>query len=139
MELIEAEPVDTLDNSNLYNPAKVMVSDRINKIEIAVRDEYAQTEVIYTATNKDSGETDKVKAISNPLAASQTVAEWFLTVLQRRIYYDLQERGNPAREITDIVKIYDAYFENRNAIITKQEYLFDGTLRANSEAWGGGI
>lgn len=129
--------VDTLNNDNLYEPANVSVSDRINKVEITARNEYAETEVIYTATNKEPGEVDKVKSIDNPLVTSSDVAEWILAVLQKRIIYSLTERGNPAREIGDTVKIYDAYGENRNALITREECSFNGTLRANSAAWEG--
>ena len=128
---------DTLDNSNLSDPAKVLVSDRINIVEITARDEYGNTEVIYTAANKEPGEIDKIKTVDNPLVISVDTAEWILSVLQKRINYDLQERGNPAREIGDTVKIYDAYDENRNAIITREEYQYSGYLRANTEAWEG--
>ena len=139
VDLALGDVVDELGNSNLYEPAEISVSDPINTVKITVRDEYAQTETVYTATNKKLDETEKVKLINNPLVANQDVAEWLLSVYQKRIYYDLRERGNPAREIADTVRIYDVYGENRNAIITKQEYIYDGALRANSEAWGGGI
>jgi len=137
VDLALGDVVDELGNSNLYEPAEISVSDPINTVKITVRDEYAQTETVYTATNKKLDETEKVKPINNPLVANQDVAEWLLSVYQKRIYYDLRERGNPAREIADTVRIYDVYGENRNAIITKQEYIYDGALRANSEAWEG--
>lgn len=136
-DLTESEPVDTLDNSNLNKPAKVKVTDHVNKVEITVRDEYAGTETIYTASSKEPDETDQIMTVKNPLVASSEVAGWLLSIHQKRIRYDLSERGNPAREIGDTVKIFDAYFENRNAIITKEEYLFDGVLKANTTAWGG--
>ena len=147
-ELAEGTIADTLDNSNLYTPAKISVSERINTVEIVSRNEYHYNswdekietlETIYTATNKEPDETDKVKSIDNPLVSDVAVADWLLGVYQKRIGYDLQGRGNPTTELTDTVKIYDAYNENRNAIITKEEYLFDGTLKANTTAWGRGI
>lgn len=142
-DLTEGTIADTLDNSNLHAPAKISVSERINAVEIVARNDYHYNswdnkietlENIYTATNKETGETDKVKSISNPLVNSNVVAEWLLEVFQKRIRYDLQGRGNPATELTDTVKIYDAYGENRNAIIVKQEYHFDGTLNATEGA-----
>jgi hypothetical protein len=137
-EITEGTVVDTLNNSNMYKPAKISDLGRVNKIELVVYNEYSQVENIYTASNKEVGETDKVKTVNNPLAYNgQAVANWLLAMAQMRIKYELQERGNPAREITDTVKIYDAYNENRNAVITKEEFNFDGTLRANTVARGG--
>lgn len=140
VEIAESTVVDTLDNVNMYKPPKVVDLGRMNKIELTVKDEYAGTESTYTATNKEIGESDKVKTYNNPLAYDgQSVANWLLSMAQKRIKYQLQERGNPAREIGDTVKIYDAYNENRNAIMTKEEFIYDGTLRANTEAIGSTI
>lgn len=129
--------VDKLDNDNMSVPAKVKDLGRVNKVELIVRDEYADIENVYVASNKESEESERVKSFENPLAYDgQAVAEWLLSIEQMRIKYELQERGNPAREITDTVKIYDAFGENRNAIITKEEYMYDGTLNAYTEARG---
>lgn len=136
-DLIETEPVDILDHSNLHKPVKVKVTDPVNTVEVIARDEYTGVETVYTASNKEPGETDHILTIRNPLVASADVAAWLLAIHQKRVRYGLTERGNPAREIADTVRIFDAYLENRNAIITKEEYLFDGTLKANAEAWGG--
>lgn len=209
-ELAESTPTDTLDNGNLYTPAKVEVREYINTVETTAYSTHVDTwdgkteiyqgsvvvngtkdiwittngaqitdvaitngtlnsaehymhasklnitatgdadieltgyqielrETIYRAQNL-SGNAEAIKQVENPLIRkenAQVFADWCLSVAQKRLTYKLQERGNPAREIADTVKIYDAYNENRNAIITKQEYQFDGTLKANSEAWGG--
>lgn len=132
--------VDILDNDNMSVPAKVKDTGRINRIELIVNDQYAETETIYTASNIETGENERVKTFENPLAHDgQNVVNWLLAIEQMRIKYELQERGNPAREIADIVKIYDAYNENRNAIITREEYMYDGTLTANTEARGNAL
>lgn len=129
--------VDILDNDNMSVPAKISDLGRINRVELIVRDDYAETENIYTASNKEAGESERVRTFENPLAYNgQTVANWLLSIEQMRIKYELQERGNPAREIADTVKIYDAFGENRNAIITREEYMYDGTLSTNTEARG---
>ncbi|QIB68622.1 hypothetical protein Ami103574_04495 [Aminipila butyrica] len=137
VELALSTTADTLDNSKLTEPAKVSVADRINKVEVTSRDEYADIEAIYTASNKEAGEVDKVQTVNNPLVISSDTAEWILDVLQKRITYSLPERGNPAREVGDTVKIYDAYNENRNAITTQEEFWYSGYLKANTEAWEG--
>jgi len=137
VDLTLGDVTDIMDNSNLREPAKVVVADRVNIVEITARNEYTNTEAIYTATNKEAGEVDKIKTVDNPLVISVDVAEWILAVLQKRINYSLSERGNPAREVGDTVKIYDAYGENRNAIITREEYQYSGYLKAHTEAWEG--
>lgn len=209
-ELAESTPTDTLDNDNLYTPAKVEVKEYINTIETTAYNAHVDTwdgkteiyqgsvvingtkdvwittngaqvtdvtvtngtlnnaehymyasklnvtavgdadieltgyqielrETIYRAQNLN-GNSEAIKQVENPLIRkenAQAFADWCLSVAQKRLTYKLQERGNPAREIGDTVKIHDAYNENRNAIITKEEFTFDGTLRANTEARGG--
>mgnify|MGYP000944885622 CR=1 FL=1 len=138
--LTEGTLVDTLDNNNLYDVAKISVTDRANTVELTVRDEYAETETLYTANNIAAGESVQTLSVDNPLVAAangSTVAGWLLTMANKRLIYELAERGNPARELGDTVKIYDAYGENRNAIITKEDFTFDGTLKASTKAWGG--
>ena len=64
----------------------------------------------------------------------QTVAEWILAWCQGRITYETDERGNPETELTETVKVCDYFGVNRNAIVTKQVYKYDGGLSAESEA-----
>ena len=135
IEMAEGAVVDTLDNDNLSSPAKIAVSERVNTVELTVRDEYAETETIYTASELEPGETPQVLSVKNPLG-NQATADWLLLMAQKRLIYELKERGNPARELTDTVKVYDKYGENLNAVIIKEEYSFDGTLSARSNAWG---
>lgn len=80
-----------------------------------------------------------LKRIENPLVKSSFSADfgqWILGVLKKRVTYNAEERGNPAREVGDTIKIYDAYNENRNAIVTKEEYNFNGVLKAITQEWG---
>ena len=141
VELSEGIEVDTLDGENLYLPPKISVGERINVIEVVSKDEYTlgddgkpePTENIYTASNKVVGETDKVKKIDSPLANGDDVAGWLLMVYAERIAFETQERGNPAVELSDTIRLYDAYGENRNAIITRQEYKFDGGLKGTTK------
>lgn len=208
-ELVLSESIDTLNNNNLYQPAKVDVDEYINTVEtkaislgIASRDAaeiftgtisiYGTKEIwitynaaqITTTTitggtidsvdyylyacrmtitaaadvtltlkgnNIDSYETlfsaqnlegnpESIITVDNPLIRAdfaQDFAEWMLSTIQKRVSYSLSERANPAREIGDTIKIYDAYNENRDAIVIKEEYNFDGTLKGSTEAWEG--
>lgn len=138
-EIAERTPVDTLDGDNLYDVAEISVAERVNTVELTVMDEYAETETVYTASDLASGETAQVWAVDNSLVAAANgaaVAAWLLAMKQKRLTYELQERGNPAREIADTVTVYDAYGENRNAVITKKQFDYDGTLSADTRGWG---
>lgn len=133
-----ATPEDILTHDELFSNALINIAERINKIELTVKDDFAATTMLYTASNKETSETYKIKSFNNPLAYDgQAVADWLLAMQLKRLVYDLHERGNPAREINDTIQIFDVFNVNRNAILTKQEFYFDGALEASSVAIGG--
>lgn len=135
-EITETDPVDILDNDNMYSPVKVTDTGRINTVEVTVRDEYADTVTVYTANNVIPGEIVLSKNINNPLA-TQATADWLLLTLGKRYNYEASERGNPAREFGDTITIYDAYGENRDAIVIREQYAFNGKLGVSTVARGG--
>lgn len=97
-------------------------------------------ETVWTAQQLDIGEGEQLQTVENPLVApgaEQALADWLLA-RRREIYlYTVSERGNPAREIGDSVRIFDAYGEHRTALASKIELDFDGTLSGAMEAVGG--
>lgn len=135
-EITESTAVDILDNDNMYSPVKAIDTGRINTVEVTARDEYAETETVYTANNVAEGEIVLSKNIDNPLA-NQDTADWLLSILGKRYKYNADERGNPAREIGDTVTIYDAYGENRDAVVIREQLEFNGKLTADTVAQGG--
>jgi hypothetical protein len=139
-ELSEGEHTDELNNElNLLAPADIHDLGRINKVEVVVRDDYAEEteEVIYTAVNKEVNEIEISKVFENPLVLDQEVAEWLLTILQKRVKYLLEDRGNPARELCDTIRVRDDYNENNDVVVIRHELNFDGGLTAKTETWGG--
>jgi len=135
-EIATGTPVDTLHNDNMSTVAKITVSERINTVELTVQDKYADTETVYTAANVGASETIQVWAVDNSLAYDgNSVAAWLLAMAQHRLVYEMHERGNPAREIMDTVTVYDAYGENRDAVITKEQYDFGDGLTAYTKGW----
>jgi hypothetical protein len=132
-----ASPIDTLDHNNMAGVAKIKVSERINVVELTVKDEYAQTEAVYRAENISIDEQEHIATYTNPVAVDgPAVADWLLLMDERRLSYTINERGNPAREIGDTAVIYDAYGENRPALITRESYTFDGGLSCSTQAVG---
>ena len=131
VELASGVVVDTLDSNNMVKPATPRVLDRVNTVKLNVNDEYAGTKAVYTATNIAAGETVQMWNVNNPLVSDGAgVATWLLAMSQKRLRYDLYERGNPARELCDTVKVYDPYGENKDVIIIKEEFQYNGALSA---------
>jgi hypothetical protein len=123
---------DELNADNMYSMGGIGVLEPVDCVELTVYNEYAETQTVYT-----SGSGRRVKAVENPCAHNgQEVADWILAQCNRRIRYDKQNRCNPAVEIGDTLKIYDAYGENKNAIVVGQDIVFDGALSAKTKAVG---
>lgn len=132
--LIEARAVDSLDYDVMATMPKITVGEKINAVELTVKNEYTEKETVWSATDSSSDEIPQVSEHSNPVSADGTsTAEWLLEMLKRRISYAVSERGNPAREIGDSVIIYDAYGGARKAVVTKQSFNFDGGLSCDTE------
>ena len=105
-------------------------------ITISGTDEQDTSESTYAGTNKTITETEQAVKVQNPLITStdmaSAVATWLLA--QSRYTYSIKERGNPARELLDTVTITDAYAVNGNAVITREQYTFDGGLSCQTKA-----
>lgn len=89
-------------------------------------------------SNKKPNETEKLLEISNDFIIyyrAKEVAEFILNN-SKILKYSIISRGNPEIDIGDTIKVYDAFDVNRNAIITRQEFNFDGSLKANINAQG---
>lgn len=137
LDLAQASPVDELDNNNMTAPPKVTIESAVNAVTLTVRSSGSSTDVVYTASNIPDGAVAQIKSVSNNMVHStmgQAVADWILQRCQGRITYTTAERGNPATLLTDTVKIYDYFHVNRNTVITRQVFSYDGGLLAESEA-----
>ena len=123
---------DELNADNMPSMGGISVSEPVDSVVLNVRNEYAGTENTYSA-----GTGNRVKTVDNPCVANgQAVADWILEQCNRRVKYNKINRGNPAVEIGDTLKIYDAYGENRNAVVTEQILTFDGGMSATTKAVG---
>lgn len=130
------EYTDLLDNDRMSQYPDVSDTGLINSVEITSRNEYEENseEIKYTASNIQPDEDERLLSINNPLVNSNEVANWILKMAGYRIQYDISERGNPEREIQDIINIYDVYGENKNAVVLTQKFDVDigltGTVKA---------
>ena len=118
------EYTDSLDNDRMSQYPEVTDTGLINSVEITSRNEYEEgsEEIKYTASNIQPDEDEKILSINNPLVNSQEVAQWLLKMSAYRIEYDISERGNPEREVQDIINIHDVYGENKNAVVLTQQF-----------------
>lgn len=126
---------DFLDADRMPSMAGVVVSEPVDRVVLRVRDAFSETEeATFTV-----GVGKREKTFDNPcvtLENGERVAAWLLEELTRRVHYDKPNRGNPAIEIGDTLQIFDAYGENRNAVVTEITLNFDGGLEATTKAVG---
>lgn len=127
----------TLNSATYYLYGAWITITASGTVTITINGYSAQSfESIYTATNKTSTETEQAVKIQNPLITSTAMASdlatWVLAF--SRYTYTVNERGNPARELLDTATISDAYGVNGDAVIVTEQYIFDGTLSANTKA-----
>lgn len=130
-ELLPGASVDVLDQNNMPNMDGISVADRVDSVVLKVRNEFASgsSELVFTAGNGPNTVT-----VDNPCAYDgQTVADWLLAAMQRRLRYSCENRGNPAVEIGDTITIYNAYDEAGDAVVTGYEFSYDGGLTAKTE------
>lgn len=129
------EAVDVLNYDRMSRYPEIVDSGLINCVELTVRNDYSGTSALYTASNVQTGQSRQVLQVENPLAYDgQEVANWIFALCQYRIEYQCFERGNPAREIEDVVQIYDAYGENCNARTIGQEFYLGTGLTGRVKA-----
>lgn len=108
----------------LYNYDGVSISEAVDCVELHVKSDYANIDTTITA-----GSGKNIKSVNNPCVAPanyQSVAAWLLAQYNRRKIYSVKNRGNPALETGDTIKISDAFAQNENAVQTGMELTFSG-------------
>lgn len=108
----------------LYNYDGVAISEAVDCVELHVKSDYANIDTTITA-----GSGKNIKSVNNPCVAPanyQSVAAWLLAQYNRRKIYSVKNRGNPALETGDTIKISDAFAQNENAVQTGMELTFSG-------------
>lgn len=128
-------PVDVLNYDRVSEYPTITDTGLINYVELNVRNEYNNIGGVYIAQNIQPGEKQQTLSVDNPLAYNgQAVADWILQMSQYRIQYDVNERGNPAREFEDTITIFDAYGEDRDTRVIEQEFSLSRGLKGRVKA-----
>ncbi len=126
-KLVFAEPVlsevaQTYTTDHMGRWPKMADKGLINSVKLTVRNEYTDTETMYTAQNIDTGETEKLLEVDNPLATEQAVADWLLQLAGWRYTAEIDERGNPALELLDGVTAPDKFGNVLKGMVTDQTF-----------------
>lgn len=127
-----------LDLNRMEDPPRMTVASEINTVELTVPNEYEEDteETVYTASDRREGEPVQTVEYENVAAADGALAEWLLRFHKRRLSYAITERGDPAGEPADIRLVSDSYGGQRNVLITRQKFTFDGGLCCETEGCG---
>ena len=127
-----------LDLNRMEEPPRMKVASEVNTMELTVPNEYEEDtdETVYTASDRREGEPIQTAEYENAAAADGSLAEWLLRFHKRRLSYAITERGDPAGEPADIRLVSDSYGGQRNVLITRQKFTFDGGLCCETEGCG---
>ncbi len=136
--LSERKATDELTFDVMERVPKITVANKISGVELTGKNEYTESEdEIWTALEEGVSGIIEVAGFESPvMVEGNDAAEWILKMQNRRLTYSIEERGNPAREIGDVVWVHDAYGNERKGIVTKESYSFDGGLSCGTEVWG---
>lgn len=114
------------------------VASEINTVELTVPNEYEENtdETVYTKSDRRDGEPVQTVEYENAVAADNAAAEWLLRFYKRRLSYTITERGDPAKEPSDIISVSDSYGGQQDVLITRLKFTFDGGLSCETEGCG---
>lgn len=117
---------ETIDFDNTYQSPSITLDKLVNTIIVVV----GAGEYTYTDPAKPTNEEVFAIKIDNPLIDNNTlalaVATWVLVEKKKRFLYEINWRGNPALESSDILTVEDDFSEDKEMIITKNDYSFAG-------------
>ena len=120
--------------NELYDYDGVAISEAVDCVQLHVKSDYSSIDETVTA-----GSGKNIKSVNNPCVAPanyQSVAAWLLAQYNRRKIYSVKNRGNPALETGDTLKISDAFGQNESAVQTGLVLSFNGSLYAITKGVG---
>ncbi len=128
-----------MDMDNMYKEPQISLEPLVKTVTVKYyTDLETSLETICTNSVVKSG--DSLKVEDNTLISSIDVAtdvgNWIIGIKNLRAKYEANWRQNPAMDLLDVIDIENAY-ETNKAIITKQEYEYQGYLKGKSTLIGG--
>lgn len=130
-------PVDTIDYNCIYEKNIANMSSYVDRIRLVVTDEYAEsTEEGDNSVVYYGGIGRHYREIQNNCVYSAngtSVAEWLLKQASRRVYFEIEYRGNPAIELGDTIRIITSS-RTYLAVVYSQSFEYDGGLKVTLKA-----
>lgn len=132
-------PVDTIDLDNVYEEPKIVLDKIVREVQVSYFTDLNNS-VVVSVQNPEVN-VGEVLTVSNTLInnieRANAVATWLLRQKSYRGIHDITGwRGNPSHELGDVVSIENSYGSNKNAIIVKNELMYEGYLRGTTQARG---
>lgn len=122
--------VDTFDYNNLYNFDIIRLYDEVNMIRLTVKDTYTDPETSKTFFGGSSLHYREMENDCIDPDKGQEIADWLLSQRNRRLYFEMEHRGNPALEIGDTIRIVDKNGFAYRAVVYEIEFDFENGLKS---------
>lgn len=128
--------VDTITMDMMYSKDIIRTSDYVNMIRLTVKNGYVdpETQDIYYGGSGLYYREIENDCIYDTYDGGQNVANWLLQQAERRIYFDIKTRGNPAIELGDTVRIVTEEGTAYIAVVYSQEFEYNGGLSCRMKA-----
>lgn len=126
--------VDNIDMSNIYNSDIARMNEYVNMIRLTVKDEYTDPQ---TSNTYYGGSGLYYRELQNNCVNSSngtSVAEWLLRQYGRRVYFEIETRGNPALELGDTIRITTLDGMRYIAVIYEQLFEYGDSLKCTIKA-----
>lgn len=126
--------VDNIDMSNVYNSDIARMNEYVNMIRLTVKDEYTDPE---TSNTYYGGSGLYYRELQNNCvntSSGTSVAQWLLRQYERRVYFEIETRGNPALELGDTIRITTLDGMRYIAVIYEQLFEYGESLKCTIKA-----
>ena len=126
--------VDNINITNIHNSDIARMSEYVNMIRLTVKDEYTDPE---TSNTYYGGSGLYYRELQNNCVHSgngTAVAQWLLRQYERRVYFEIEHRGNPALELGDTIRITTADGMRYIAVIYDLLFEFGNGLKCTIKA-----
>ena len=126
--------VDRIDMDNIYKSNIVRMNDYVSMIRLTSNNTYVDPE---TESHYNAGSGQNYREIENDCVYPNNglnVAKWLLKQAQRRVYFEIESRGNPAVEIGDTIKIKTRDGTIYFAVVFYQKFEYSGGIKSTIKA-----
>lgn len=119
--------------ANMYDVPNILLDEIVNRIKVSYFIAGNSNELIISSDEINGKEKTLSSIFINTLEHAQTVGEYMLSLYQNRLKYKMDWRQDLDIDVNQKVNIEDDFEENKDIVITKQEFKYSGYLSGNSE------